>query len=332
MTWCDVFNEVQQPGVGNRHVVILGAGCSRAALPDGDANGLCLPLMQDFVQTVTPLRDLLEKNGISFEKLNFEEIYSDLAETDSREVLDAAKTIIYDYFSSLVLPAQPTLYDHLLVSLRKKDVVATFNWDPFLIQAVNRNPILYTSGPQLIFLHGNVMAGFCAKHSNQGPVGNSCLVCGDALKKSKLLYPIRRKNYDDDPLIAASWKQLRSDLAESFMITIFGYGAPASDFAAVELLKEGLGAHRELNTIEIIDTKPREQLYDTWEPFIQVHNHHYKIHANFEQSWIARHPGRTREAYIRQYLNGEWLSDERIPAGAGFSDLQRWASRLIESE
>lgn len=83
MTWCDVSNEVQQPGVGNRHVVILGAGCSRAALPDGDANGLRLPLMQDFLQTVTPLRDLLEKNGISFENLNFEEIYSDLVSQQS---------------------------------------------------------------------------------------------------------------------------------------------------------------------------------------------------------------------------------------------------------
>lgn len=86
------------------------------------------------------------------------------------------------------------------------------------------------------------------------------------------------------------------------MVTIFGYGAPASDVEAVELLKGGLGSHRELKTIELIDTKPREQLYDTWEPFIKGHNYHYKIHANVEQSWIARHTRRTYEAYIRQYL------------------------------
>lgn len=324
--------EVRQLDTGKPHVVILGAGCSRAALPDGDANGLHLPLMQDFLQTVTPLRDLLERRGISYEKRNFEEVYSDLAETSSSEILEAAETIIHDYFSSLVLPSQPTLYDHLLLSLRKKDVVATFNWDPFLVQAFNRNSILRKFGPQLVFLHGNVMVAFCAKHSNQGPVGNCCPVCGEPLKRSKLLYPIKSKNYDEDALISVSWRQLRSDLAAAFMVTIFGYGAPASDVEAVKLLKEGVGARKPLNMIEIIDTKPREQLYDTWEPFIQVHNYHYKIHANFEQSWIARHPRRTYEAYIRQYLKGEWLSDERIPAGAGSSDLQKWASGLIESE
>lgn len=72
-------------------------------MPDGDASGLHLPLMQDFLQTVTPLRDLLERSGISFEKRNFEEIYSDLAETDAWQILEAAETIIYDYFASLVL-------------------------------------------------------------------------------------------------------------------------------------------------------------------------------------------------------------------------------------
>ena len=185
--------EARPPDMGKPHVVILGAGCSRAALPDGDANGLRLPLMQDFLQTVTPLRDLFEKSGISYERRNFEEVYSELAETSASEILEAADTIIQDYFSSLALPSQPTLYDRLLLSLRKRDVVATFNWDPFLIQAFSRNALLHKAGPQLIFLHGNVMVAFCAKHSNQGPVGNCCPVCGEPLKRSKLLYPIKRK-------------------------------------------------------------------------------------------------------------------------------------------
>lgn len=30
----------------------------------------------------------------------------------------------------------PTIYDYLLLSLRKKDVVATINWDPLLVQAL----------------------------------------------------------------------------------------------------------------------------------------------------------------------------------------------------
>jgi hypothetical protein len=33
----------------------------------------------------------------------------------------------------LELPDHPTVYDHLLLSLRKKDAIFTFNWDPFLL-------------------------------------------------------------------------------------------------------------------------------------------------------------------------------------------------------
>ncbi|MHA1748548.1 MAG: hypothetical protein ACTSXN_02865 [Promethearchaeota archaeon] len=33
----------------------------------------------------------------------------------------------------------PTIYDYLILSLRKKDVIATFNWDPLLVQAAWKN-------------------------------------------------------------------------------------------------------------------------------------------------------------------------------------------------
>lgn len=316
------------------HVVILGAGCSRAALPEGDANGVQLPLMHDFLKIVAPLKDLFASIGIKTDGRNLEEIYSDLVGSCASEIVREAESTIYQYFESLVLPDRPTLYDHLLLGLRGKDVVATFNWDPFLVQAFRRNKILHDHGPQLIFLHGNVMAAFCAKHSIQGPHGNPCSKCGELLRKSKLLYPIKEKNYDDDPMISASWNQLRSDLKHSFMVTIFGYGAPDSDRAAIDLLKEGLGDPygKLFNQIEIIDIKPREELYDVWEPLIQIHNHHYKIHPSFYDSWIARHPRRTQEAFVQQYLKGEWISDDRIPANLEFTDLWKWAESLIEKE
>ena len=43
-----------------------------------------------------------------------------------------------EYFSKLELPDHPTIYDYRLLSLRKKDVIATFNWDPFLWLACHR--------------------------------------------------------------------------------------------------------------------------------------------------------------------------------------------------
>ncbi len=46
------------------HVVLLGAGASYAALPNGDKNGNRLPLMVNFVE-ILELNDLLQQYGIN---------------------------------------------------------------------------------------------------------------------------------------------------------------------------------------------------------------------------------------------------------------------------
>ncbi len=56
---------VKDTRMGKPHVLILGAGASRAAFPKGDRNGKSLPLMDDFVETVG-LNSILEEQGISF--------------------------------------------------------------------------------------------------------------------------------------------------------------------------------------------------------------------------------------------------------------------------
>src|SRR3989338_137186 len=111
-------DEVEQIKMHKPHVVILGAGCSRAALPEGDANGARLPLMQDFLQIVTPLKDLFESVGVMTEGRNLEEVYSDLVRSCPPGIREEAEAIISRYFESLVLPHRPTLYDHLLIGLR----------------------------------------------------------------------------------------------------------------------------------------------------------------------------------------------------------------------
>ena len=42
------------------------------------------------------------------------------------------ETRVDEYFADLELPGHPTIYDRLVLSLREKDLIATFNWDPFL--------------------------------------------------------------------------------------------------------------------------------------------------------------------------------------------------------
>ena len=85
---------------------------------------------------------------------------------------------IYNYFSSLKIPNELTLYDFLILFLREKDCIATFNWDPLLNQALERNlPFLSDyelKPPKLIYLHGNVAVGHCPNRCTMGLIGSIC--------------------------------------------------------------------------------------------------------------------------------------------------------------
>jgi hypothetical protein len=63
------------------------------------------------------------------------------------------------------LPNEPTIYDHLVLSLRPKDLIATFNWDPFLYQAFVRNGHVGDM-PYLAFLHGTMNDSITAPTRN----------------------------------------------------------------------------------------------------------------------------------------------------------------------
>jgi hypothetical protein len=127
--------EIAQPRPVRPHLVILGAGASRAAFPNGEQSGRRLPLMADFTEIV-PVAPVLRRSGIDYQGKNFEEVYSLLSEKAGyRAVQTELEEVIFNYFSLLRLPETPTIYDSLLLCLRQKDVIATFNWDPFLIQA-----------------------------------------------------------------------------------------------------------------------------------------------------------------------------------------------------
>ena len=294
----DVFTvqeEIASPKSERHHVVILGAGASRAAFQFGDRNGQKLPVMKDFVKVVG-LADLLATNGINPPFDNFETIYSDIATDTSKAALQKEiEKRVYEYFAALKLPDTPTLYDHLILSLRPKDVVATFNWDPFLWNAAARNRH-FSEPPDLLFLHGNVAIGQCPDCKRVLCRGHDCPQCDRPLVASPLLYPVKQKNYQSDPAISAHWSRLEFMLKSAWTITFFGYGAPETDVEAIRLLKNGWGNPEErlMEETEIIDTRPEDDLKTTWEPFI--HSHHYGIHKSFYDSNIAKHPRRSCEA------------------------------------
>jgi hypothetical protein len=323
--------EIGQIKMGKPHVVILGAGASYAAFPNGDRNGKKLPLMNTLVNTLG-LDDILKSSGINFHSANFEDIYDQLYKSKQHDELIAIlENKIYAYFSSLEILDEPTIYDYLLLSLREKDIVATFNWDPFLFQSYRRNAKRFKL-PKLLFLHGNVEVGCCTKDKIVGVNGNKCSRCGNVLTPTKLLYPIAEKNYHLDGFISSQWQELSNYLKEAFMITIFGYGAPKSDISSVNLLKSAWGDvnQRSLEQTELIDIRTEDDLRKTWEPFI--HTHHCEIHSSFYDSWIANHPRRTGEAYINQYFEVKFIENNPIPKKLSFLDLWVWLTPLKEAE
>jgi hypothetical protein len=323
--------EINQILMGKPHVVILGAGASYAAFPDGDKFGRKLPLMNNLIQ-ILELEDILSQSDIEFESSNFEDVYSELHQNKSKEqVRIQVEDRVYDYFSEMLIKDEPTIYDHLLLALRGKDVIATFNWDPFLIQAYARNAGKF-SLPRLLFLHGNVAIGVCYEDNVVGGRYMKCSKCKKPFQPVQLLYPIKQKNYHEDSYLSAQWKELESHMKGAFMITMFGYGAPKSDISAIELLKSAWGKieKREMEQTEIIDIRSEEDLHETWKPFI--HSHHYDIYSSFYDSWIAKHPRRTGEAYWNQYYEAMFIDDNPIPHSLNFEDLWNWFGTLYNVE
>lgn len=330
---CTANDEINQVRMNRPHVVILGAGASLAAFPKGDKNGKRLPLMNNFAD-VLGLNPILAKSGVDFTGRNFEEVYDQIFKDANLAVLRIEiEEAIYDYFSSLEVADSPTIYDYLVLSLRKKDVIATFNWDPFLVQAYKRNRHRFNL-PRLQFLHGNVEIGYCESDLVLGLNGARCKDHGKLFTPSRLLYPISEKNYHLDGFISTQWQELAQSIQNAFMLTIFGYGAPKSDVSAVDLLKTAWGNKnkydRNLEQTEIIDIKPESELHDTWEPFI--HTHHYNAHSNFFDSWIAKHPRRTGEAYLNQYIDAMFIEDNPAPKTESFDELWDWFDTLHKVE
>jgi len=327
-----IEKEINQVEISAPHIVILGAGASYASFPNGDKNGKKLPLMNNLIE-ILQLEKLLQRTELQFFTSNFEEIYDLIYKDESlNDIRYELEKAVYDYFNSLSISDEPTIYDHLVLSLREKDVIATFNWDPFLIQAYVRNGKRGFKLPHLIFLHGNVAVGLCEKDKVVGVMGKKCTHCNEYLKPSKLLYPISEKNYHQNSFIKDQWDELQNALKKCFMITIFGYGAPKSDISAIDLMKSAWGdvAQRSMEQTEIIDIRDEDDLENVWKPFI--HTHHREFHQDFYSSFIANHPRRTGEAYYNQYYLAHFIDNNPLPKDANFHDLWSWYKKLQDIE
>lgn len=307
---------IKEPKNLRPHVVLLGAGASKAAFPNGDASGKQLPLMNDLVNTIG-LSSLLKKSGINSSG-NFETIYSQLTDNNLKNKIE--KQII-EYFYSLSLPETVTIYDQLLLSLRAKDAIFTFNWDPFLFDSYQRNRHVALL-PNIYFLHGNVRIGACENCNNFGIQSMLCPMCKIKFKDVPLLYPIEKKDYfKKNRYTAMSWKSAMCWFAEAFTITIFGYSAPKSDQVAVKLLEKSWfqESKREIEHVEVIDILSQDQLGEKWKIFTPTH--HFLPQKNFQHSRLWRWPRRSCEALFYPMTQGLPCEDFPLPITDNLTEL-----------
>jgi hypothetical protein len=325
--------DVEKNQIQNPHVVILGAGASIAACLNGDRNGLTLPSLQN-IQKVTGLTDLF----ISIEKVEgnlgngFEAKYANLVQIGKyQDEIDQINEVIRDYFSRLQLPDEVTLYDHLILGLREKDAIFTFNWDPFLLQALRRCSGV-ASIPNVHFLHGCVDVAFCSKCKVKSNSGIPCPRCEGAMEQSKLLFPVTDKDYESDPIIKDEWNALHHILDDAYFVTVFGYSAPITDISARKIMIDAFssGRFRELSEVEIIDIRDREDIEESWKDFF--FSHHYAIFDSFWYSQIIRHYRRSCDAFAMASLQCNPVPENQPYGISNIEELQQFVKPLYEEE
>lgn len=322
------------------HTVILGAGASIAMTRlNKEITGKELPSMDNLVDIVG-LTDLLNSNSIEHVGKNFEVLFSELKENlEHNELTDEIEQIIYDYFATMDISYDVTIYDYLILSLNKNDVIATFNWDPFLSQAYARCSRLTHQLPRIIHLHGNVGIGVCYKdsvmgytHSVVGYDNAVCGTCNEPFEPTPLLYPVSKKDYALNPVIEDEWKCLREFIEHSYYVTVFGYSAPISDAEAKKLMLDvwKVNGSRELAQVEIIDIKPSDELYKTWKDFIV--REHYSTNDDIFNSYLFRFPRRSCGAFFSMVGMLDIKPENPFPKFRTLDELYQWVKPLIAEE
>lgn len=332
--------EIQIVHGNGTHVVILGAGASFAAtLHRPEKNGKSLPLMRNIIDIVG-LGYLVDQlpNELKILKEDFEKLYSNLVGTGKfQEEQKIIEQEIYNYFNEMDLPEEPTIYDYLILALRNsKDVIATFNWDPFLYKAYVRNGN-FVKSPGILFLHGCVSIGYDIEDKRPGPAGMYSKETLNKFEPTKLLYPVGQKDYNTDPFIKGQWDALAAELNIAERVTIFGYSAPATDVEAIGLLQNAWGnaASRSMEEFEIVDIRKEDEVKESWKTFI--HTHHYHYTTDYFGSSLAQHPRRTVESYHHWAMplspSEAFQKGNKIPSDIQtMQELWDWHIPLVEAE
>lgn len=313
------------------HVVILGAGASLAAFLTGDKNGKKVPLMNDLPFILGSSWDKLVKLA-SVPNGDFEFQFSWLR-TNSKytEEIESIKQTIEDYFSSYELPNTTTIYDYLVLGMRGKDLIASFNWDPFLMAAHRRNREIVEL-PDIRFLHGSVMYSTCIDHDIIGISTEICPYCEKKLIKGGLFFPDYEKDYSKDKIIFRDWMRVTNAIESAMHLTMFGYSCPKTDFMARKLLLESWKKSPSFrsNYLEVIDIKSEIEIFENWKDFFP-HGHSI-VCKSFWDSMIYHYPRRMSEVKYNASFMGIPSRELFPPKIENLIELQKWYAEIASYE
>lgn len=313
------------------HVTILGAGASIAAFLNGDKNGKKVPSMDQ-------LPDILGLDWTNLIKKakpptgNFEYQFSWLkGNGNCDEELRYIEQLIEEYFKNFELPDSPTIYDYLVLGLRGKYIIATFNWDPFLLLAHKRNRNIVEL-PDIRFLHGSVNYATCIEHDVLGIEAESCPICEKKLTRGGLVFPVNDKDYTIDKVVHQDWLRIQKALNSSVHCTIFGYSGPKTDYMARKLILESWNkspSYRN-NYLEVIDIKSESEVSENWKVF---YPHGHSLYSNnFWDSMLFHYPRRITEAKYNASVMGLPTRYLNPPIIDNLSELQCWYKEIAGFE
>ena len=324
------------------HLVIIGAGATMDAIPNGDKNGKRSSVMEGFIETLG-FTDTIKDANLCIESNNLEDVYSALAECEScNSIRLNLENAIFSYFYSLELPDSITKYDLLIASLTKKDCIASFNWDGLLVDAYLRLMKITDDLPEIIFLHGNVKVGYCADCDTFGYYRLSCPKCGTPFSRTRLLYPIKHKNYSNDIFIRKQWRIFEDFLSRAAIVTIYGYSAPKTDIEAIEKLQNAftrIAINRFLDEIQIIEREGfnHNNISDAWVNLSSNVHGHLNIYDSFFDTYLAEFPRRSVEGYAKRNILGWWGDSplsftKKRGCNYTFNELRNYILPLLNDE
>jgi hypothetical protein len=266
--------------------------------------------------------------------LDFETAFSSLVTNQLDRQLQAdLERRVDEYFGRLRLPQQPTFYDYLVLSLRGKDLIATFNWDPLLFQAFQRNLIVGEENlPRIAYLHGSAAFSLCMDHKRYVPRGRDCGQCGHPPAPMQLLYPVAAKDYQSSPFIREQWQMVAFYLRRASFLSTMGYSAPRTDVEARHLLRQPWQENEtfQLNEMEIIDVRPAVEIEETWKDF--PFSHHYRILDDVWKSEVLRVARRSTEALFDRTMMLKPWEGRPLPRASSLAKLQDSVRPLIDEE